>query len=102
VGVPQVILPVWFDLYGYAVRAEWLGIGIYANRGAEPTIDAPQLADALVRVLRDKEAEEGGRIRAKAGEVGRMCRRGRGDRRAADAILRAARGEDVLESSVLE
>lgn len=79
------------------MRAEWLGTGIYANRGAEPNIDAPQLADALVRVLRDKEGEEGYRIRKKADETGRMCRRERGDRRAADAILKTARGESVID-----
>jgi UDP:flavonoid glycosyltransferase YjiC (YdhE family) len=88
-----VILPAWLDLYTLAVRTEWLGCGIRANKGAEPGIDGAQLANALVQLL----SEDGTRIRERAGEVGRMCRRERGDRRAADAILRAAKGDPILE-----
>jgi UDP:flavonoid glycosyltransferase YjiC (YdhE family) len=95
-GVPQAILPAWIDLYTLSVRTEWLGCGVRANKGAEPGIDGPQLADTLVRLLRDGEGEEGWRIKKKAVELGTMCRRVRGDRRAADAILKAAEGKSDL------
>jgi UDP:flavonoid glycosyltransferase YjiC (YdhE family) len=91
-GVPQIILPAWFDLYTLAMRTEWLGYGISGNKGSEPELNAEKFADALVRLLRDKPGEEGERIRERAGEIGRMCRKERGDRKAADAILRVARG----------
>jgi UDP:flavonoid glycosyltransferase YjiC (YdhE family) len=93
-GVPQIVIPAWFDLYTLAVRTEWLGHGIYANKGFEPNIDGPLLCDAIVRTLRDEEGEEGNRIKIRADEIGKICRKERGDRKAADAIIAAAEGED--------
>jgi UDP:flavonoid glycosyltransferase YjiC (YdhE family) len=91
-GVPQIILPVWYDLYTLALRAEWLGNGIYANKGVEPNLSGPLLADAIVRTLRNHEGEEGHRIKIRAKELARICRRERGDRKAAEAIVAAAQG----------
>ena len=31
-GVPQICLPPWFDCYDFAQKAEWLGIGRWANK----------------------------------------------------------------------
>ncbi|EAW14022.1 glycosyltransferase family 1 protein [Aspergillus clavatus NRRL 1] len=50
-GVPQIILPVWFDTYDFANRVEWLGIGIWASRQSAPAINGEHLGRALVRVL---------------------------------------------------
>jgi UDP:flavonoid glycosyltransferase YjiC (YdhE family) len=90
-GVPSIILPVWFDLYTLALRTEWLGNGIYANKGVEPYIDGSLLADAIVRTLKDREGEEGYRIKFKAEELARVCKHAeRGDMKAAEAIIAAA------------
>ncbi|PIG88030.1 UDP-glucoronosyl and UDP-glucosyl transferase family protein [Aspergillus arachidicola] len=56
-GVPQVILPVWFDTYDFALRAEWLGIGIWASRKTAPGVNAPELGQALIRVLASARSE---------------------------------------------
>ncbi|KAI0339006.1 UDP-Glycosyltransferase/glycogen phosphorylase [Trametopsis cervina] len=85
-AVPQIILPQWLDLYDYAVRVEWLGHGIYANKGFPAQIDATQLADAFVKVLRD----EGGVLKKKAIEIGEACRKGGGVRTVATTIIEAA------------
>ncbi|OGM39469.1 UDP-glucoronosyl and UDP-glucosyl transferase family protein [Aspergillus bombycis] len=50
-GVPQVIIPVWLDTYDFALRAEWLGIGIWASRKTAPGVNGPELGQALIRVL---------------------------------------------------
>jgi hypothetical protein len=81
---------MWFDLYTLAVRVETLGHGIYANRGHEPTFKARFIADALVRILRDRPGEEGHRIRAKAQELAKACQATEGDKTATDVILKAA------------
>ncbi|KAI0701956.1 hypothetical protein BC835DRAFT_144752 [Cytidiella melzeri] len=85
-GVPQIILPQWLDLYDYAVRVEWLGHGIYANKGFPAQIDGEQLARAFVKVLTD----EGDALKKKAAEVSEACRRGGGVRTVAQTILKAA------------
>jgi UDP:flavonoid glycosyltransferase YjiC (YdhE family) len=94
-GIPQIILPMWHDLYTIAVRVEALGHGIYANRGHETEIELGQLADALARVLLDAPGEPGYGMKKKADELGRMCRAARGDLRAAEVVWKAARGEDL-------
>ena len=53
-GTPQILLPAWFDCYEFATRIEWLGSGIWGNRGHAPGIDADQFGDALERALVDK------------------------------------------------
>ncbi|KAE8350897.1 hypothetical protein BDV28DRAFT_150494 [Aspergillus coremiiformis] len=50
-GVPQVILPVWLDTYDFALRAEWLGIGVWGSRKTAPAVNGPELGQALIRVL---------------------------------------------------
>jgi UDP:flavonoid glycosyltransferase YjiC (YdhE family) len=49
--VPQVILPVWYDTYDFACRAEYLGIGVWGSRKAAPAVNGPELGQALVQVL---------------------------------------------------
>lgn len=48
-GVPQVLLPQWFDCYDFASRAEWLGIGVYGNRAVAPHVEAEEFGRALIR-----------------------------------------------------
>ncbi|KAI0338157.1 UDP-Glycosyltransferase/glycogen phosphorylase [Trametopsis cervina] len=87
-GVPQIILPQWADLYEYASRVEWLGNGIYANKRAPAKIDADELTDAFVRVLRDEK--EGGALKRRAVEVRDACHGAGGAQAVAKVILGAA------------
>ena len=85
---------MWFDLYSLATRTEWLGHGIYANRGVEPGIDGQLLADALVRVLDDAPGSEGHRIRSKAAAIAEILQRTGGPKVAAEAVVNLALGRD--------
>ncbi|KAI4847252.1 UDP-glucoronosyl and UDP-glucosyl transferase family protein [Aureobasidium sp. EXF-8845] len=50
-GVPQVVLPVWIDTYDFAIRVEYLGIGVWGNRVAAPHAEGLELGQALVKVV---------------------------------------------------
>jgi len=50
-GVPQVVLPVWIDTYDFAIRVEYLGIGVWGNRVAAPYAEGAELGGALVQVV---------------------------------------------------
>lgn len=63
---------------------EWLGHGIYANKGHPAEIEQQQLADAFVRILSD---DEGAALKAKSLEIAEACRRGGGVKRAAETVL---------------
>lgn len=66
---------------------EWLGHGIYGNKGFDARIDAVQLADAFVRIL---SPDEGTAMKSKALEVMGACRKGGGVNTVARTILKAA------------
>lgn len=89
-GVPQIVLPQWLDLYEYAMRTEWLGHGIYANKGCPAQIDTYQLSDAFVRILSDGPGEEGTLMKARALEISEACKRGGGVNTVAKTLLKAA------------
>lgn len=55
-GVPQVILPLWMDLYNMASLAEQAGVGVYASRGTAPDWTVHGLVKALERVLDNGQA----------------------------------------------
>ncbi|KAI9713657.1 MAG: hypothetical protein M1812_006629 [Candelaria pacifica] len=57
-GVPQIILPMWLDLYDFAERAEYLGVGLMGNRRAAPTVDPVELSDVLLTVVGQEGKEE--------------------------------------------
>ncbi|KAL4783086.1 hypothetical protein BJX76DRAFT_348860 [Aspergillus varians] len=50
-GVPQIVLPVWFDTYDFAARVEYLGIGVWGSKTSAPVINGPELGNAFLRVL---------------------------------------------------
>ena len=83
-GIPQVILPVWWDTYEYAARVEWLGIGLIGNRGVAPGVQGAQFGDALTRAVQDAG------MRTKARELGQACSRCEGRVVAAEEIGRWA------------
>ncbi|KAL4918150.1 hypothetical protein BDW62DRAFT_210643 [Aspergillus aurantiobrunneus] len=55
-GVPQIVLPVWFDTYDFAARVEYLGIGVWASKTSAPAINALELGKAFRRVLLSEES----------------------------------------------
>ena len=92
-GIPQIILAQWFDLYDMAVRAEYVGIGIYGNRNVAPDIDAAEFGAAISRLLSPgAEAESFSR---KAKEIGEACRMAPGKRGAVAKILELVEDEDL-------
>ncbi|KAF5373765.1 hypothetical protein D9758_000857 [Tetrapyrgos nigripes] len=80
-GVPHVILPVWYDTYDYARRAEYLGIGLFGSVNSAPGADAEEFGRALIRVIGD------GSFAAKAQALAQSCGNGVGRKLAADKIL---------------
>ena len=84
-GIPQIILAQWLDLYDMAVRAEYVGIGIYGNRSVAPEIDATELGAAISRLL--SPSEEAKKFSQKAKEIGELCRAAPGKKGAVARIL---------------
>ena len=84
-----MVLPMWADLYDFATRAEFLGIGVWGNKKAAPNWTAEELGEAFSRVLGD--GEEALAIKKKAYELGRMSQKEPGRRRAAREIAKLAR-----------
>ncbi|KAJ3770738.1 hypothetical protein FB446DRAFT_790233 [Lentinula raphanica] len=85
-GVPQVVLPVWYDTYDYATRVEWLGIGLWGSHRSAPHAEASEFGEALSRVAgSNAEAET---FRSKAEGLAERCRtQYTGRVRAANEIL---------------
>ena len=71
-GVPHIVLPVWFDTYDYAQRAEFLNIGIFGNQTCTPEVCAEELGRALVRITGD--SGEASKFRASAKRLKEICR----------------------------
>ncbi|CAG8905539.1 unnamed protein product [Penicillium egyptiacum] len=83
-GVPQVILPQWFDTYDCPARVEWLGIGLHGSRNVAPKINGLELSLALLRVLKDKG------IQRQARAIGDLCKMTEGRVVAHDHIVQYA------------
>jgi hypothetical protein len=83
-----MVLPMWVDLYDFAVRAEFLGIGVWGNEKSAPNWTAEELGDAFLRVLGD--SEEAMTIRRKAHELGQISQKEPGRVRAAREIAKLA------------
>lgn len=84
-GVPQVLLPVWYDTYDFANRVEYLSIGRWASKTTAPHVDADEFSRAVMAVV-DK-GEEGRRIRVRARELGEVCQKAGGRKRACAKII---------------
>ena len=93
-GTPQVVLPVWYDTYCFARRAEWLGIGLWASRKAAPGAEAEEFGAAVETVVGG--GEEGEKMKRRARELGRICEKSGGREMAAACIV------DVLSEKTLE
>lgn len=95
-GIPQIILAQWWDLYDMAIRAEYVGIGIYGNRSVAPGIDATELGSAISRLL--SPGEESDKLSRRAKEIGEICRRAPGKKGAVAKILELVEGGGGVES----
>jgi|ERR1700733_12325445 UDP:flavonoid glycosyltransferase YjiC (YdhE family) len=84
-GVPQIVLPVWWDTYDFAVRTEWLGLGIYGNKRAAPRVESGEFGQALLAVVADYRAI--GPLRQRAQRIGQRCRAGNGRATACARIM---------------
>ncbi|RTE80222.1 hypothetical protein BHE90_005295 [Fusarium euwallaceae] len=84
-GVPQVVLPCWFDCYDFASKAELLGIGRWGSRKGCPRWIESELTEVLIDVALDNNAE----YTAKSRSLAELCgRNGGGRATAAGEILR--------------
>jgi len=68
-----------------AVRAEYVGIGIYGNKTVAPDIDATEFGAAIARLF--SPGEEAERFARKAMEIGEICRSAPGKKGAVAKIL---------------
>jgi hypothetical protein len=75
-----------------AIRAEYVGIGIYGNRTVAPGIDATEFGAAISRLL--SPGEESDKFARRAKEIGEICRGAPGKKGAAAKILELVEGED--------
>ncbi|KAK8011701.1 2-hydroxyacylsphingosine 1-beta-galactosyltransferase [Apiospora arundinis] len=55
-GVPQVVLPMWADLYNYAALVENIGVGVYGSRGTAPSWTVEGLTNAFLAVVDGEKA----------------------------------------------
>lgn len=76
-GVPQVVLGMWYDTFDYATRAEYVGVGVWGNKGVAPEIEEGGFKEALERVLGGGKRGEGMRERAEKLGFAARVREGR-------------------------
>jgi UDP:flavonoid glycosyltransferase YjiC (YdhE family) len=88
-GVPQVILPQWFDLYNYAQLAEDINVGVWACPETSPDWTGECLRDALLKVVRVNEPA-GRDMKAKAKYLEQKARDSPGQQLAAREIASLA------------
>lgn len=48
---PKIILAMRNDIYNYAARAEWLGVGICGNRSVAPGLHDEEFAQTLTKIV---------------------------------------------------
>ncbi|KUJ09626.1 glycosyltransferase family 1 protein [Mollisia scopiformis] len=89
VGIPQIVLPLWVDLYDYATRVEYLGIGVLGSPVSAPNWTSSELTTAFTRVL--DGGQEALRIKETARRLGEVARKAGGRFRAAEEISKLAR-----------
>ena len=50
-GVPQVALPLWYDIHDFAARVEYLGIRFRGNKRSAPRVDDYELGTASMMIV---------------------------------------------------
>ncbi|KAF7550147.1 hypothetical protein G7Z17_g5916 [Cylindrodendrum hubeiense] len=87
-GVPQIILPLWIDLYDFAQLVEYLGIGVWGCQDTSPHWTAECLADAFLKILESGEMSANMKQRAKG--FGEQAQQRSGRSIAADEVAKLA------------
>jgi len=82
-----LLLPKWQSNYDYAVQAEWLGVGKWANKAHAPSITNGELT-AVLRNLVNQQGEESG-ITQQATRISSALQANPGQLTAAKEILKA-------------
>lgn len=82
-GIPQVVLPLWFDTYDFAARTEYLRLGIWGNKKHAPDVEERELGSAMILAV----GEAGRLMRDNARLLGEEVKMTRGRSLAADKIL---------------
>jgi UDP:flavonoid glycosyltransferase YjiC (YdhE family) len=73
---------MWVDLYDYATRVEWLGVGIWGNKLTAPNWTSEELGNAFLKVLSNDEGAKSMREKARwlgkqfQSKPGRVCAAG--------------------------
>ncbi|KAH9907429.1 UDP-Glycosyltransferase/glycogen phosphorylase [Xylariomycetidae sp. FL2044] len=88
-GVPQVVLPLWLDLYGFAQLVEYIGVGVWGCRELSPDWTAACLSAALLRAV-PVSAESNDPFQTKARELRDRARKNPGRYIAAREIAKLA------------
>ncbi|KAJ8068866.1 hypothetical protein OCU04_002550 [Sclerotinia nivalis] len=88
-GIPQVVLPMWIDLYDFAVRVEYLGVGVWGSRSAAPYWKAEELSSAFLKLVGD--SDEAVSMRKRALELSRPYKEKPGRITAAHELAKLAR-----------
>lgn len=58
-GVPQVVVPGWYDCWDNAVKADYLGVGVWGNRHAGLSLDGEELGKAFLRACEEQPPQQG-------------------------------------------
>lgn len=85
------MLPCWWDTYEFAIRVEYLGIGIYGSRNSKsaPKANGIEFGEALI-TLNDEGNENSRLIRERARKLAGVCNAYGGRVKAANKILEFA------------
>ncbi|CAD6578958.1 MAG: hypothetical protein ASARMPREDX12_009030 [Alectoria sarmentosa] len=92
-GIPQIVLPSWCDNYDFVNRVEYLGIDMWANKTVAPNVRADELSRAMTAVLEDDKSGE--RRRARARELGEVCGKAGGRKKACAKKLELIEREPI-------
>jgi hypothetical protein len=57
-GIPQLVLPGWYDCWDWAARVDYLGIGVWGNRHAGLSLNGEELGRGFLRVCEEPKAGE--------------------------------------------
>lgn len=59
-GVPQIVLPVWYDACDSAIHVEYLSIRLWASKATAPHVDADFLRASVIVVVDSGKGDEYG------------------------------------------
>ena len=68
-----------------ATRAEYRGIGVFGNKSVAPDFETFEFGAAVARLITPGKESEG--FRARAQQIGELCRKAGGKRAAVDKML---------------